>query len=181
MTTRESIMTMRMSANERWENMQKYLEGRRGRLYNSNSVDLSCSGKEVTEFVEMNDEIKDLMNAIDVTTNLINLPRPRGRAYFTRNYPINRQSYHWVKDSTEITIGRQKIELSYPSCIWRLPKNRYITFNFIMECGIDHKLTYPVKLIKHDRSVFAEATIVEHLIQNDEQFIGHLRNILEGL
>lgn len=184
----ELVMSMREYALEvakRHKEKHEKLKVRKGQLYTSNSVDTFCSGKDITEFVEMNEEIKDLMNAIDVTANLINLPKPKGRAYFTRSYPINKQSYHWVKDTIKTMIGNREIELSYPSFIWEFPKSRYATAYFIMECEIDHKLAYPIKLIIHNsaisRDIFNDVTTVEHSIKNDEQFIGHLKKILEGL
>lgn len=152
-----------------------------------NTLDMRCRGEDYIHYIDMNEEIKELMTAINVAASLIDPDLvPGGMAFVNKHYPINRKSYHWSKDELSLSLVRgENLDLRYPTFLWskRHSKDQSYVTRILMECEIDHKLIYPVRVAVVRKTAFSIAghKIRSELLENDEQFIAYLKKELERL
>lgn len=155
-------------------------------LYSKDILDIECSSSELLHFLDASERIKDACNSIDIASVLMDCPRPNGKVFMHRHYPINKDDTVG-KYCRTVNFGHYNFDITYPTFVLVFKKkmsDTRFTHRFIIECDKEHKIIYPIKEFASSHTVDiavkigSDFKIVENNIHNEEEFIEHLKKIL---
>lgn len=149
--------------------------------YYSDTPIINASGIQTISFVGMSYKIKEMMNSIDIASILIGGEKSLGIMVINRSCSLNTK---WKIFNQRSIYLEREMKVEAPTFIWSFEHARdgkRRRDHFIMTCGDDFTLKFPViRVTATYKGSFRKAT-VESEINSEDRFLDHLQNLLQDL